>query len=64
MTLTFLRGGLLKYSEGDGRQRAVCFMFVKFTIFPFFSSRDFGVHIDGYIAAIGHTIVVGASKVS
>ena len=32
--------------------------------FPFFSSRDFGIHIDGYIAAIGHTIVVGASKVS
>lgn len=23
---------------------------------------DFGVHIDGYIAVIGHTIVVGASK--
>ena len=27
------------------------------------SSRDLGVHIDGYIAVVGHTIVVGASKV-
>ena len=25
--------------------------------------RDLGVHIDGYIAVVGHTIVVGASKV-
>lgn len=27
-------------------------------------SRDLGVHIDGYIAVVGHTIVVGASRVS
>jgi methionine aminopeptidase len=25
--------------------------------------RDLGIHIDGYVAVIGHTIVVGASKV-
>lgn len=25
--------------------------------------RDLGVHIDGYVAVIGHTIVVGATKV-
>ena len=30
----------------------------------FFFSRDLGVHIDGFIAVVGHTIVVGASKVS
>ena len=29
----------------------------------FVSTRDLGVHIDGYIAVVGHTIVVGASKV-
>ena len=25
--------------------------------------RDLGIHIDGYVAVIGHTLVVGASKV-
>jgi methionine aminopeptidase len=25
--------------------------------------RDLGIHIDGYVAVIGHTVVVGASKV-
>ena len=29
----------------------------------FVSTRDLGVHVDGYIAVVGHTIVVGASKV-
>lgn len=28
-----------------------------------FFFRDLGVHIDGFIAVVGHTIVVGASKV-
>ena len=30
---------------------------------PIFFSRDLGVHIDGFIAVVGHTVVVGASKV-
>ena len=60
---TFLWDGLLKYSEGNDRQRAFCFVLWSL-LFSFFSFRDFGVHIDGYIAVIGHTIVVGASKVS
>ena len=59
----FLWDGLLKYSEGNDRQRAFCFVLWSL-LFSFFSFRDFGVHIDGYIAVIGHTIVVGASKVS
>ena len=36
----------------------ICFFFCS-SVFP----RDLGVHIDGYIAVVGHTIVVGASKV-
>lgn len=28
------------------------------------SSRDLGAHIDGFIAVVAHTLVVGASKVT
>ena len=29
----------------------------------FLSSRELGVHVDGFIATAGHTLVVGGSKV-
>ena len=29
-----------------------------------FFFRDLGVHLDGFIAGVAHTVVVGASKVS
>lgn len=33
-------------------------------ILSFIASRELGVHVDGFIAVTGHTIVVGTSKVS